>query len=125
MKKARHPCQDERAMMERLLIVNIGIGGRGTFRMVPDSLWSNPDLEPVDIKVWCALCLHARDRDQISSTNASLAGSSETSLATLKRSLSRLAATGFVRIEGAGSRRVIHLRPGAIESVPKLRLAHG
>lgn len=97
---------------------------RGTFRMIPDSLWTHPALELIDIKVWCALCLHARDEWQTASSNASLAKSAETSVATLKRSLSRLAATGFIRAEGSTSRRVLYLLPDAIPATFQLRLAH-
>jgi hypothetical protein len=98
---------------------------RGTFRMIPDALWTNPALELIDIKVWCALCLHAREDWFTASSNASLAASAETSVPTLKRSLSRLSQTGFVRIEGATSRRVLHLVPDAQVAVFTLRLAHG
>lgn len=96
-----------------------------TFRMIPDALWQHPDLELIDIKVWCALLLHARDADRITTTNASLARSAETSAATLKRSLSRLSAVGFIRVEGETHKRVIHLVPDAVETVYTLRLAHG
>jgi hypothetical protein len=105
--------------------VDIGKGWKGTFRMIPDSLWQHADAELIDLKVWCALSLHARDRDQITSTNASLARSAETSPATLKRSLSRLCKMGFVRMEGETSRRVIHLCPDAQTTVYTIRLAHG
>jgi hypothetical protein len=98
---------------------------RGTFRMIPDALWTHQSLELIDIKVWCALCLHARDEWYTASSNASLAASAETSVPTLKRSLSRLSQTGFVRIEGATSRRVLHLVPDAEVAVFTLRLAHG
>ena len=98
---------------------------RGTFRMVPDALWQHADATPLDIKVWCALLLHAKDQERIASSNASLAQSASISVPTLKRSLSRLATTGFVRMEGTTNRRVIHLCPDAVEVVYTLRLAHG
>lgn len=97
---------------------------QGTFRMIPDGLWQHPECEPIDLVVWCALMLHARDTGQTTSTNASLAASAETSLATLKRSLSRLARMGFVAMEGEGTRRVIHIRPDAHVVTYTLR-AHG
>jgi hypothetical protein len=105
----------------------MGIGTRwhGTFRMIPDALWTHPDLEPIDIKVWCALCLHSREAGETTSTNASLAETAETSLATLKRSLSRLAKTGFVQVDGETSKRVLRLQPDAAVAVYSLRLAHG
>jgi hypothetical protein len=92
--------------------------------MIPDALWTHSSLEPIDIKVWCALCLHARDEWRTSSSNASLASSAETSIPTFKRSLSRLVATGFVRSEGSTGNRVLHLVPDAEVAVFTLRLAH-
>jgi hypothetical protein len=92
--------------------------------MIPDGLWQHPEVELIDLKVWCALSLHARDRDRISSTNASLARSADTSLATLKRSLGRLAKMGFIALEGETTRRIIHLRPNAQTMEYGLRLAH-
>ncbi len=93
--------------------------------MIPDSLWQCPDLELIDIKVWCALSLHARDRTSLASTNASLVETAETSLPTLKRSLARLAKSGFISIEGSTTRRTIHLCPDAHQATYQLRMAHG
>lgn len=93
--------------------------------MVPDALWQHADATPLDIKVWCALLLHAKESAHIASSNASLAESAQISVPTLKRSLARLATTGFVRVEGETIRRVIHLCPDATEVVYTLRLAHG
>jgi hypothetical protein len=104
--------------------MNVGKRWEGTFRMVPDSLWQHPDLELIDLKVWCALMLHARDRAEIASTNASIAASVRASLPTLKRSLSRLAATGFVRPEGETTKRILHLCPDAIVVAYTLRIAN-
>ena len=103
---------------------HIGRRWRGTFRMVPDALWMHDALQPVDIKVWCALWMHARDSPDVVSTNASRAGSANISLATLKRSLSRLTEVGFVRPEGETTKRVIHLCPDAIEAIYTLRIAN-
>jgi DNA-binding GntR family transcriptional regulator len=93
--------------------------------MIPDGLWQHADLELIDIKVWCALCLHGREAGQTTSTNASLAETAETSLATLKRSLSRLAKTGFIQVEGETNKRVIRLHPDAHAATYSLRIAHG
>ncbi len=92
--------------------------------MIPDALWQHPDLEPVDLKVWCALCLHGRETGQTTSTNAGLVATAETSLATLKRSLARLAKAGFIGVEGETNRRVIRLQPDAHAVVYTLRMAH-
>lgn len=92
--------------------------------MVPDALWQHPTATPLDLKVWCALLLHAKDSEAIASTNASLAESAGVSIPTLKRSLSRLVGTGFVRMEGDTHKRVIYLCPDAVEVVYTLRLAH-
>jgi hypothetical protein len=104
----------------------MGIGNRwqGTYRMVPDSLWQHPDLAPTDSVVWCALCLVARDRGQLESSNRGLAAAARVSPATFKRSLARLAATGFVRVEGETTRRVLHLCPDAVVSAYTLRIAN-
>ncbi len=97
---------------------------RGNFRMIPDALWQHPDIMPLDLKTWCALMLHARDRPSIASTNASVANSVGISVPTLKRSLARLSATGFVRPEGETSRRVLHLCPDALAVAYTLRIAN-
>lgn len=93
--------------------------------MIPDGLWQHPELELIDIKVWCALSLHARDRAETTSTNASLASTAETSIPTLKRSLARLTKTGFIRSEGAKANRVLYLCPDAHAATFSLRMAHG
>jgi DNA-binding IclR family transcriptional regulator len=92
--------------------------------MVPDALWQHPDLELIDLKVWCALSLHARDQAETTTTNASLARTVGASGRTVKRSLSRLASTGFVRPEGETSKRVLHLCPDALEVAYTLRIAN-
>lgn len=92
--------------------------------MVPDALWLHPDLQPVDVKVWLALMLHARDQESIGSSNASLAKTACVSGSTLKRSLARLTATGFVRPEGETHQRTLHLCPDAVESYFTLRVAN-
>ena len=92
--------------------------------MVPDALWTHPDLELIDIKVWCVLCHHARDRPHLDSTNRSIADSAGTSASTVKRSLSRLAKMGFVRLEGETIHRTIFLQPDALEPVYTLKIAN-
>jgi hypothetical protein len=110
----------------KVSIMDIGTRWQGTFRMIPDGLWQHPDLELIDLKVWCALSLHARDRGETSSTNASIAKSADTSIPTLKRSLARLVRAGYIRTEGETSRRTIHLVPDAHAVAYTLRVsAHG
>jgi hypothetical protein len=92
--------------------------------MVPDSLWQHPDLVATDSVVWCALCLVARDREQVESSNRSLAAAARVSLPTFKRSLARLASTGFIEIEGETTRRKLHLRPDAVETLYTLQIAN-
>jgi hypothetical protein len=89
------------------------------WRMVPDALWRHPDLEPIDIKVWCALLLYARDRGECNPTNAGLAETVGCSPATLKRSLSRLEDAGFLVGESKGPHRTIKLRPEGWENSPR------
>ena len=90
--------------------------------MIPDALWMHPDLLPIDSVLWCALCQHARDRPDVVSTNQSLAAALKVSDRTVKRSLSRLVAVGFVQSEGETSKRVLHLCPDAVEPIYSLRL---
>jgi hypothetical protein len=87
--------------------------------MVPDALWRHPDLEPIDIKVWCALMLHARDRAECHPTNAGLAETAGCSVATLKSSLSCLEDAGFIVGESRGPHRTIRLRPEGWENSPR------
>jgi hypothetical protein len=89
------------------------------WRMVPDALWRHPELEPIDIKVWCALLLYARDRGECNPTNAGLAETVGCSPATLKRSLSRLEDAGFLVGESKGPHRTIRLRPEGWENAPR------
>jgi predicted transcriptional regulator len=92
--------------------------------MIPDALWQHHQIQPLDIKVWCALMLHARDHDAIASTNATIAATARTSVRSLIRSLNRLAAVGFIRPEGETSNRVLHMCPDAVAVVYTLRIAN-
>jgi hypothetical protein len=70
------------------------LSARGFYwRMVPDALWRHPDLEPLDIKVWCALLLYARDRGECNPTNAGLAAQDRA----LSGSLRSLGGSGAIR----------------------------
>jgi helix-turn-helix protein len=97
--------------MESELSMSIGNRWQGTFRMVPDALWLHPDLQPIDTHVWCALLLCARDRGECSPTNKSLAETLSCSVRTVKYSLARLEAVGFIVIQSRGPHRTIMLRP--------------
>ena len=87
--------------------------------MVPDALWRHPDLEPIDIKVWCALLLYARDRGECNPTNAGLAETVGCSVRTIAYSLSRLEDAGFIVGESRGPHRTIRLRPEGWEDSPR------
>ncbi len=93
------------------------------WRMVPDSLWRHPDLEPIDLKVWCALLLHARDRAECNPTNKGLAETAGCSVRTIAYSLSRLEDAGFIVGESKGPHRTIRIRPeGGEDSSAPFRL---
>lgn len=87
--------------------------------MVPDALWRHPELEPIDIKVWCALLLYARDRGECNPTNAGLAETVACSVRTIAYSLSRLEDAGFLVGESKGPHRTIRLRPEGWENAPR------
>lgn len=104
--------------------MSIGNRSRGTFRMVPDALWAHPQVDPIDIKVWCVLCQHARDRGELTSTNRAIAESAGISDRTVKRSLARLSGLGFVKMEGETIHRTIFLQPDALEPTYALKIAN-
>lgn len=100
--------------------MDIGNRWRGTWRMVPDALWLHPDLQPLDTHVWCALLLCARDRTECSPTSRGLAETLKCSVRTVKYSLARLEAAGFIVAESRGPHRTITLRPeGLGEATPQ------
>lgn len=86
--------------------------------MVPDALFAHPDLEPQDIKTWCFLCLYARSRDRCTPTDRSLAEDMGVVERTVKRSLTRLEKTGFIRRERRGPERTIYLAPEGRADAP-------
>jgi hypothetical protein len=81
------------------------------FSMVPNALFMDQSLEPQDCLTWCYLCLHARGRGFVDSTDKSLADAMGVVPMTVRRSLGRLENAGFIRRERCGPKRVIHLIP--------------
>jgi hypothetical protein len=69
---------------------------RGTFRMIPDVMWSDERLKDYDLRLWCVLGWYARGRDHCEPTDASIAATMSVSVATVKRGLMRLEAAGFL-----------------------------
>lgn len=92
--------------------------------MVPDALWMHDAIKPVDVVVWCALWMHARDNPDVASSNRSLANTIRASERTVSRSLARLQSLGFVQSQGETINRVLHLCPDAIEAMYTLRIAN-
>jgi DNA-binding transcriptional ArsR family regulator len=94
--------------------MNIGRPARPaleSFRMVPDRLWLDKTLQPIDIKLWCCLCFLARGRGECSSTDALLAKKMETSQQTVRRALLRLESANFIERQMDGRTRIIALKP--------------
>lgn len=69
---------------------------QGTFRMVPDSMWSDDRVKDFDIRLWCVLNFYARGRDRCEPTDSSVAATMSVSVATVKRGLQRLEAAGWI-----------------------------
>jgi DNA-binding MarR family transcriptional regulator len=94
-----------------------------TFRMVPDRLWLDKTLQPIDIKLWCCLCFLARERGECSPTDATLAEKMEASQQTVRRCLHRLEAAQFIGRAMDGRTRIISLRPeGDRQPLPEYSL---
>ncbi len=106
-------------------IGNRGVGLEG-FRMLPDVMIFDPEVKDTDLRTWAVLCFFARSRMHTNSTNASLAEAMGVSLATLKRSLTRLEAAGFVYAEHSGPDRTLFLVPrGKGEAVFTFKVVAG
>lgn len=82
-----------------------------TFRMVPDRLWTHPDLQPFDLKLWCCLSFLARGRGRCEATDARLARQTGASPQTVRRALLRLERARFIGRTMDGPTRVIRLHP--------------
>jgi hypothetical protein len=82
-----------------------------TFRMIPDRLWTHPDLQLFDLKLWCVLQFLARGRGCCDPTDAVLAAKSGASQQTVRRSLQRLETAEFVTRTMESRTRVITLKP--------------
>jgi DNA-binding MarR family transcriptional regulator len=79
--------------------------------MTPDRMWLDDSLQPVDLKLWLCLCFFARDRDQLTQTDADLASKVKASQQTVRRSLQRLEAAQFIERSMEGRTRIITLKP--------------
>jgi hypothetical protein len=82
-----------------------------TFRMVPDRLWLDRTVQPIDIKLWCCLCFLARGRAECNPTDALLAEKMETSQQTVRRALLRLESANFIGRRMDGRTRIVVLKP--------------
>src|SRR4051812_14935544 len=80
-----------------------------TFRMVPDKLWLDPRLKPVDIKLWCVLGFTARGREYTDATDSTLAEMMGMSERTIRESFLRLEECRFIRRKRQGEGRIITL----------------
>jgi hypothetical protein len=79
--------------------------------MVPDRLWSDPRIEPLDVTLWCCLTFLARGRDHCEATDLTLAEKLGTTDRTIRRSLARLETCSFIHRQMVDHQRVITLKP--------------
>lgn len=79
--------------------------------MVPDRLWMDSRLHAADVRLWCVLSFNARGRDHTEATDAALAELVQLSERSVRDSLSRLQAAGFIDRQGRGRSRTITLHP--------------
>lgn len=82
-----------------------------TFRMVPDRLWTHPDLQPFDLKLWCAMSFLARGRGRTDATDKVIAHQADASPQTVRRGLQRLESAAFISRAMDGRDRIITLNP--------------
>jgi hypothetical protein len=82
-----------------------------TFRMIPDRLWTHPDIKDFDVRLWCALAFFAMGQDRCGVTDAALAGRLRVSDRTIRRGLRNLERSQFIRCEMSGRERTVHLAP--------------
>ena len=82
-----------------------------TFRMVPDRLWTNANLQLFDLKLWCCLSFLARERGWCEATDAVLAREAGASPQTVRRALLRLEQEQFIGRTMDGQTRIIRLNP--------------
>jgi hypothetical protein len=96
------------------------------FAAVPHAVAADPRLSPTDVRIYAALLYFLRDRPSCCPTNADLGRRACRSVATVKRSLAKLAALGLIgRVPDAnptGRRLVVHGRatPGSPLSYTRL-----
>ncbi len=79
--------------------------------MVPDRLWMDRRLTGSDVRLWCVLAFHARDRGYSDATDATLAEQVGVSPRSIRDGLGRLQDCQFLARHGRGSTRTITLRP--------------
>lgn len=81
---------------------------QGTFRMVPDAMWTDDELNDFDIRLWCVLGFYSRGRDHCEPTDKSIAAMMKVSPATVKRGLGRLERAGWIerRHDDQGDRSI-------------------
>ncbi len=109
--------------------IHRGTGGNGvreTFRMIPDRLWLNSGIKDFDLRLWCCLWFHARDRGHCFETDAQIAETMGVSIKTVQRGLRNLERGEFLTREMVGRERRLNLRPeGDGQPIPEfaLRLA--
>lgn len=77
--------------------------------MVPDRLWTHQALQPLDVRLWCALSFFARERGHCEPTDADLADKLGSSQQTIRRGLLRLEEAEFITRTMDGRTRVITL----------------
>lgn len=90
--------------------------------MVPDALFTHPEIQPQDLMTWCYLCLHARSRGFCQPTDRTLAEAMGVVEMTVRRSLSRLEKFGFIARERNGQVRTIVIMGEGDGKAPGLKL---
>jgi hypothetical protein len=79
--------------------------------MIPDRLWLHPRVKPIDLRIWCCLWFHARDRGHCFENDATIAETTRVSIKTVQRSLLNLQRMEFIKRDMVGRDRRLDLRP--------------
>ncbi len=79
--------------------------------MIPDRLWLHPAVKDIDLRLWCCLWFHARDRGHCFESDATIADQIRVSIKTVQRSLLNLERMEFIKREKVGRERRVDLRP--------------
>lgn len=94
-----------------------------SFRMIPDRLWLHPGIKDFDLRLWCCLWFHARDRGHCFETDQTIAEKMGVSVKTVQRGLQSLERGQFIKREMVGRERRLNLHPeGDGQPMPEFAL---